>query len=48
MGDLPSHLPFRRLPSLPLNVTTLRAVLPAALALSVLGLLKLSFKFFCD
>ena len=40
MGDLPSTLPFLRLPELPLNLATLQVILPVALTMSAVGLLE--------
>ncbi len=40
MGELPAELPFFRLPNLPLNIETLRLILPVALSLSAVGLLE--------
>ena len=40
MGQLPSALPFFRLPDLPFNLATLQIILPVALTLSAVGLLE--------
>ena len=40
MGELPSALPFLRLPDLPFNLATLQVILPVALTMSAVGLLE--------
>ncbi len=40
MGQLPSDLPFFRLPDLPLTFETLRIILPFSLTMAVVGLLE--------
>lgn len=40
MGELPSSLPFLRIPQIPLNLETLQIIFPYALTLSIVGLLE--------
>src|SRR5690606_12681819 len=40
MGELPSSLPVFLLPDVPLNLETLRIILPVALAATIVGLLE--------
>jgi SulP family sulfate permease len=40
MGELPSTLPFLRIPQIPLNLETLQIIFPYAITLSIVGLLE--------
>ncbi len=40
MGELPTTLPFLRIPQVPLNLETLQVIFPYAVTLSIVGLLE--------